>query len=65
MDELIYTIKTRQSFNRRHVNKSNQIVDMNLNPATVNSVETEIVVFIENDGLVATDWYLEFFFLLF
>jgi hypothetical protein len=58
MDELLYTIKTRQSFNRRHLTKTTQIVDINLNPASVNSVETEIVIFIENDGLVATDWYL-------
>lgn len=56
-EELIYSIATRQETNRRAINKSDRpIIDLNFIPAPLNSIETEIVLFIKNIGSVPTDW---------
>jgi hypothetical protein len=56
-DELIYSIATRQLANRRAGNQLvKPMVEMNFSAAPLNSNETQIILFIENIGLVPTDW---------
>jgi hypothetical protein len=56
-DELIYSIATRQQANRRVGNQfSKPMVDMNFSAAPLNSTESQIILFVENIGLVSTDW---------
>lgn len=56
-DELLYSIATRQELNRRAANLNKRpIIEMNFNAAPLNSDDTEIVLFVENTGLVANEW---------
>lgn len=56
-DELMYSIATRQEVNRRSANlKTKPMIEMNFNAAPVSSDDTEIVLFIENTGLVPNEW---------
>ena len=56
-DELIYSIATRQQANRRVGNQfSKPMVDLNFSTAPLNSTASQIILFVENIGLVATDW---------
>lgn len=56
-DELIYSIATRQQTNRRLGNQfTKPMVEMNFSAAPLNSTETHIIIFVENIGLVPTDW---------
>ena len=58
-EELIYSIATRQEANRRLTSQTNKhVIELNFNAAPVNSDDTHVVLFVENSGLVATDWYL-------
>jgi cilia- and flagella-associated protein 65 len=59
-DELMYSIATRQEANRRLVNNTKKIIDLNFSSASLNSDNTEIIIFIENSGVVATEWALLF-----
>ena len=56
-EELIYSIATRQEANRRSANQNaKQLIELNFNAAPLNSDDTQVVLFVENSGLVATDW---------
>lgn len=56
-DELVYSIATRQEANRRLTGQNNKpIIEMNFNAAPINSDDTQVILFIENSGLVPTDW---------
>ena len=59
-EELIYSIATRQEANRRITNQPKVIVDFHFNAAPVNSPDTEIVIFLENNGVVTTEWSILF-----
>jgi hypothetical protein len=59
-EELIYSIATRQDANRRITNQPKVIVDFNFNAAPVNSPDTEIALFLENNGVVTTEWSILF-----
>ena len=56
-EELIYSIATRQEANRRPASQTTKhFIDLNFNAAPLNSDDTQVVLFVENSGLVATDW---------
>ena len=60
-DELIYSIATRQEANRRAASQNSKpMIDMNFSAAPLNSHDTHVILFIENVGLVATDWFVFF-----
>lgn len=59
-DELMYSIATRQDAHRRIPNTPKVVVDFNFNAAPINSADTEIVLFVENTGVVPADWALLF-----
>lgn len=59
-EELIYSIATRQDANRRIINKPKVMLDFNFNAAPVHSPDTEIALFIENTGVVPTEWSILF-----
>jgi hypothetical protein len=59
-DELIYSIATRQEPNKRVTahDSIRPIIDLNFNAAPLNSDDSQIVLFVENVGLVGSDWIL-------
>ena len=63
-DELIYSIATRQEPNKRVTNHHSvrPIIDVNFNSAPLNSDDSQIVLFVENVGLVSSDWFVYLFF---
>ena len=55
--ELIYSIATRQEAQKRVISRHQRpIIDMHFSAAPVHSEDSQVVVFVENVGLVATDW---------
>ena len=54
-EELIYSIATRQEANRRIPNKPKVMLDFNFNAAPTGSPDTEIALFLENNGVVTTE----------
>jgi hypothetical protein len=59
-EELIYSIATRQEANRRIPNKPKVMLDFNFNAAPTGSPDTEIALFLENNGVVTTEWSIQF-----
>ena len=56
-DELIYSIATRQEANRRPVSQlAKPMIDMNFSAAPLHSHDSHVVLFVENVGLVPTNW---------
>lgn len=56
-DELVYSIATRQQANRRLANQfTKPMVEMNFSAAPLNSNDSHIILFVENVGLVPTEW---------
>ena len=58
--ELMYSIATRQDVNRRIVNQPKVMLDFNFNAAPLGSADTEIALFLENTGVVPSEWSMLF-----